>query len=254
MVHNCRAMPETATEGTPDRAAASQELERIAASNNFRKAERCLRLLRYVIDRTIEGREGELKEYTLGVAVFERPDSFDPRTDPVVRLEARRLRLKLAEYYQQEGLEDLVVIELPKGAYVPHFRARLVPAEEAVPVRKRPRYLLWVAVAGAVCLAGATWFLPRRGEKPAVRASIAVLGFRDLSASAETSWIDPAVSELMNIELGAGQQLRMLPAENVARMRTELSVTPQAMYPIDVLRRIGTNLGIDYAVAGEYLP
>src|SRR5580658_8755916 len=151
MVHNCRAMPETATEGTPDRAAASQELERIAASNNFRKAERCLRLLRYVIDRTIEGREGELKEYTLGVAVFERPDTFDPRTDPVVRLEARRLRLKLAEYYQQEGLEDPVVVELPKGAYVPRFRARLEPPGPPLPARLP--ILMWAAAAVvAICL------------------------------------------------------------------------------------------------------
>jgi TolB-like protein/thioredoxin-like negative regulator of GroEL len=173
----------------------------------------------------------------------------------VVRLEARRLRLKLAEYYQQEGLEDPVAIELPKGAYVPRFRSRQTQQAEAAPGPKRPRFLWWIAVAGVVCLGGGTWFLlHRRGEKTTVRASIAVLGFRDLSANAETSWIDPAVSELMNVELGAGQQLRTLRAENVARMRTELSVTPQAMYPVEVLRRIGANLGIDYAVAGEYLP
>ena len=126
------------TEVSPDATAVDCEVNRIAASPCFRKAEQCVRLLRYVTSRALEGRGSELKEYTLGVSVFERPDSFDPQTDAVVRLEARRLRLKLAEYYQQEGLDDPVVIELPKGAYVPRFRARQAPprieAPEAIPV------------------------------------------------------------------------------------------------------------------------
>jgi tetratricopeptide (TPR) repeat protein len=242
---------------SPDPAAVASELERIAASPSFRKADQCVRLLRYVTDRALEGRANELKEYTLGIAVFERPDSFDPRTDPVVRLEVRRLRLKLAEYYQQEGLDDAVVIELPKGAYVPHFRSRRAPPPDPPPAAPgKPTVWLWIAAAtAALCLAVATGYLLRwRAERPAVRASIAVLGFRDLSASPETSWIDPAVSELMNIELGAGQQLRTLPPENVARMRRELSVSTQSIYPAQLLQRIGTDLGIDYAIAGAYLP
>src|SRR5580658_6866310 len=198
MVHNCRAMPETATEGTPDRAAASQELERIAASNNFRKAERCLRLLRYVIDRTIEGREGELKEYTLGVSVFERPDSFDPQTDAVVRLEARRLRLKLAEYYQQEGLDDPVIIELPKGGYVPRFRARPAPpqieAPEAIPVpAAKPAFPRWTIAVAALAVVLATvlamWLrMGRTSLQPPRRQSIAVLRVRDLSKTSTEAW------------------------------------------------------------------
>ena len=64
--------------------------------------------------RARSSRESELKEYSIGVEVLERPETFDPRTDPAVRLEARRLRLKLAEYYQHEGREDSVVIDLPK--------------------------------------------------------------------------------------------------------------------------------------------
>ena len=250
-----RILPNTSSEISPDPAAVASELERIAASPSFRKADRCVRLLRHVTGRALEGRGGELKEYALGVTVFERPESFDPRTDPVVRLEVRRLRLKLAEYYQQEGLDDLVVIDLPKGAYVPHFRARRrFSSEPAVRADAKPPVLLWIAAA-AICLSLAAWYLIHRsGERPVVRASIAVIGFRDLSARSETSWIDPAISELMNIELGAGQQLRTLPAENVTRMRTELSVAPQSMYGAQLLRQIGTSLGVDYAVAGAYLP
>jgi len=239
---------------SPD--AVAQELERIAASDCFRKATRCVLLLRSVTTLRLEGRGGELKEYALGISVFGRPDSFDPRTDPVVRLEARRLRLKLAEYYQQEGLDDPVVIELPKGAYVPHFRSRrAAPHDPAPGAPAKPAVWVWIAAATAVlCLAVASGYLLYwRTERPVVRASIAVIGFRDLSANPETSWIDPAVSELMNIELGAGQQLRTLPPENVARMRRELSLPTQSMYPAQLLQRIGTDLGIDYAVAGAYL-
>jgi len=245
----------TSTEVSPDPAAVASELERIAASPSFRKAEQCVRLLRYVTDRALEGRANELKEYTLGVAVFERPDSFDPRTDPIVRLEARRLRLKLAEYYQQEGLDDSVVIELPKGAYIPHFRSRRALPEDPPPAAPAKPAWLWIGAAtAALGLAVAGWYLlHRRAEGPAARASIAVLGFRDLSSSPETAWIEPAVSELMNIELGAGQQLRTLPPENVARMRRELSLPTQSVYAAQLLQRIGTNLGIDYAVAGAYL-
>ena len=245
------------TEAPLDPTAVVRELERIAGSSSFRKAEQCLRLLRYVTNIALEGRSSELKEYTLGVAVFERPESYDTRTDPVVRLEARRLRLKLAEYYQREGLDDPLIIDLPKGAYVPDFRFRRAPAQDpAVPARDERPFRLWfIAAAATLCLVGGVWFaLHRRAESPTVRASIAVLGFRDISSSAESSWIAPAVSELLNIELSAGQQLKTLPLENVARMRTELSVTPQSAYPAQVLQRIRTNLGIDYAVSGAYLP
>ena len=248
-----------ATAAPLDPAAVSDELERIAESRSFRKAERCLRLLRHITSLALEGRGAELKEYALGVTVFQRPDSYDPRTDPIVRLEARRLRLKLAEYYQQEGLDDQVVIELPKGAYVPDFRLRRAVAPAAldtVAAARSKHPLLWAVVAaGVLGFSWAAWYgLQKRAERPVVRASVAVLGFRDLGSGAETSWIAPAVTELMNVELGVGQLLRTLPLENVTRMRTELSVTPQATYPAQLLQRIRTNLGIDYAVAGAYLP
>ena len=216
-----------------------------------------MRLLRYITTVALEGREAELKEYSLGVSGLGRPESFDPRTDPVVRLEARRLRLKLAEYYQHEGVDDPIVIELPKGAYVPHFRLRHTTAFQVPPAAPaRPPRALWVSAAITVCGAIlAAWFvLHKRSEAPLVRESVAILGFRDLSGNPATSWINPAISDLMNIELGAGQLVRTFPPENVARMRTELSLTPEPMYSTETLRRIGVNLGSDYAVAGAYLP
>jgi hypothetical protein len=82
-----------------------------------------IRFLRYVVERTIEGKTEELKEYAIGVEVFDRGESFDTRTDTIVRVQARRLRSKLKEYYDAEGKTDAVVIELPKGRYVAAFRA-----------------------------------------------------------------------------------------------------------------------------------
>ncbi len=80
------------------------------------------RFLRFAIEETLAGRVSSLKESTIGVAVFDRPPDFDPRTDPIVRVEARRLRDKLAGYYRTEGAADPLVIELPKGGYAPRIR------------------------------------------------------------------------------------------------------------------------------------
>jgi hypothetical protein len=75
-----------------------------------------------------------VKEYTIGVEVFGRGDSFDPRTDTIVRVQARRLRSKLEEFYDVDGATDGVVIELPKGGYVPRFRQAAPPPSRATAV------------------------------------------------------------------------------------------------------------------------
>jgi TolB-like protein/Flp pilus assembly protein TadD len=93
------------------------------------------RFLRFAVSETLAGRAASLKEYRFGVEVFDRPESFDPGMDPIVRVEARRLRTKLARYYEVEGRADEVIIELPKGGYVPAFgnreQQRVSPPAEA---------------------------------------------------------------------------------------------------------------------------
>ena len=107
---------------------------------------------------------GDLKEYRLGLAVFDRPESFDPGADPIVRVEARRVRTKLAKYYESEGRHDDVVIELPKGGYVPTFHRREPgDAELHASATKRLAVLPFVDLSagfGATCLGdGLTWEL-----------------------------------------------------------------------------------------------
>ena len=114
------------------------QLDRILSSQTFRTAEREKAFLRYVVERTIEGRAAELKEYTIGVEAFGRGDGFDPRLDTIVRTEARNVRRRLARYYEEEGHSDPVRIELPKGGYVPQFLES--PQSDIEPVVHRLGY------------------------------------------------------------------------------------------------------------------
>ena len=98
------------------------QLARILRGRTFSNAPSLTRFLRHVVEHTIEGNAEGLKEYSLGVEVFDRGESFDARTNTIVRVQARRLRRKLKEYYDTEGQTDPVVIELPKGHYAATFR------------------------------------------------------------------------------------------------------------------------------------
>src|SRR5215208_779550 len=107
-----------------DRDGILQQLERVLSSSVFRRADRSSALLRFIVEQTLDGQGDRLKEYTLGAEALGRGESFDPRTDPVVRAEASRLRARLDQYYATMGLNDPVVIGLTKGSYVPQFLTR----------------------------------------------------------------------------------------------------------------------------------
>src|SRR5215470_8908482 len=109
--------------------AARRALEKILASPGFARNERLSRFLRFVVEGHLEGEDLELKESVIAVEVFGRAPDFDSRLDPVVRTEAVRLRTRLRDYYSKDGKTDSLVIELPKGGYIPRFReAALEPS------------------------------------------------------------------------------------------------------------------------------
>src|SRR5690349_21388697 len=85
-----------------------RQLEKIAAHGLFARSERMARFLRFAVEGVLEGKSNELKEYSIGVEVFDRPQTYDPRVDPIVRVEARRLRAKLKSYYEADGRNDRV--------------------------------------------------------------------------------------------------------------------------------------------------
>ncbi len=106
----------------PSPAQVRAQRDRILASKLFTLSKRLKEFLGFIIDTTLDGRADRLKEFTLGIEVFEKGDTFDPNLDSIVRVEASRLRSKLREYYDREGKNDPVRIEIPKGHYVPIFR------------------------------------------------------------------------------------------------------------------------------------
>ncbi|MEW5977503.1 MAG: hypothetical protein AB1898_17055 [Acidobacteriota bacterium] len=97
-------------------------LAKVLGSRTFQGSESLKSFLRYVVERTIEDPDLQLKEFTIATEVFGRGTEFDPRVDSVVRVQAGRLRSKLQEYYASEGKRDPLVIDLPKGHYSATFR------------------------------------------------------------------------------------------------------------------------------------
>jgi len=99
-------------------------VERIVASSVFARSPQLGAFLRFVVEAVLHGKADRIKAYTIGVEVLRRDTSFDPQADPIVRVEATRLRRALERYYAGPGAADLIIVDLPRGSYVPTFRRR----------------------------------------------------------------------------------------------------------------------------------
>jgi hypothetical protein len=159
--------------------AARRQLERVLESPGFSRNERLSRFLRFVVEGHLDSKDHELKESVIAIEVFGRRPDFDSRLDPVVRTEAARLRARLNEYYIKEGKADALVIELPKGGYVPLFREVekeshvIAPIPNGLPPLFRTRF--WVAL-GLGCLVIGLAAVGWRGIQPgSAPIAIAVL-------------------------------------------------------------------------------
>ena len=164
-------------------AAVREQLERMLASKTFAGSQRSSVLLRFVVEETLKGRAAYLKEYALGAEALGRGADFDPRADPIARVEASRLRSRLELYYATEGARDAVAITLPKGGYAPvfaraHRRSRF-PAEpiDRIGTHRSPRSrpALWFALGAAVAAAVVAVTAWRRtAESPALEPLVQV--------------------------------------------------------------------------------
>jgi TolB-like protein/Tfp pilus assembly protein PilF len=154
-------------------------LEKILGSTGFRNSERMRRFLRTAVERTLAGATDQLKEFSLGHDVFDRGEGYDPRTDAIVRVEARRLRKKLRSYYDGEGLLDKVVIQFHPGKYIPSF----VPAAPGTFVET---------------------------EKRLDPKTVAVLAFSNLSSDPEQSYFCDGISEDIIDALSTVRDLHVL--------------------------------------------
>lgn len=159
------------------------ELARVLASDIFRSAPQLTAFLSYVVEQSLAGRAGELKGYTIAVEAFGRPADFDPQSDPIVRVEAGRLRKALNLYFAAEGARDPLRIAIPVGAYVPSFTraataepepaaAEPVPPAAPEPGRSRLLALAVASLALAAMLALGTWLLIAIGSGPGSDADV----------------------------------------------------------------------------------
>lgn len=190
------------------------QLDKILASDAFAGAERPGRFLRFVVEQALAG--NPLKETLLGVEVFGRNPSYDPRLDGVVRVEAVKLRSRLKEYYKTEGAGDPVRIDLPKGGYLPSFETLLSqPAETVAAPPGRVWWTDWRVIVPPLALVAivAGYLLARKSHpRPASpdSSSIAVLPFVNLSSDKENEYFSDGLTDDLIDALTKVQGLRVV--------------------------------------------
>jgi serine/threonine-protein kinase len=228
--------PAAATE-IPAEAVRAQ-LQKILSSETFVRAERLSRFLRFAVEQALEGQGDKLKEYVVGVEVFQRQQDFDPRIDAVVRVEARRLRAHLMKYYETEGREDPVRIDFPKGAYVPVFEAR-----RWRPAGRRYTQVMGLLLALLLLVAGGwlavtSWRARSARQSPAHTgpplSSVLILPFADLSPQHDQEYFCDGITDELISALTKVEGLRVLSqssafrfkdkADDLGRIREQLQV------------------------------
>jgi TolB-like protein len=184
------------------------ELDRVLASKGFAAAGRLSRLLRHIVEKTVAGEADQLKEYAVGVEVFDRDDKYDPRLDSIVRVEAGRLRSRLDEYYNGDGAASPIRISLPRGGYVAQFEQRAeAPGPATVPApavaERRRTWVAWPLTAGLICAVAAmvVWLGGWNRTPPKSGPAIAVLAFEPWSSTAEDAALAARITESVTTEL-----------------------------------------------------
>jgi len=204
----------TDSSATPAPAEIRGQLERITASEVFRRAERQCRFLRYVVEQALSGKTDRLKGYTIALEVFDRTPDFDPNIDSIVRVEAGRLRSKLRDYYRQPGAADPILIDLPRGTYAPVIRRA---AGGAPPADDVPR--------------------------EAVRGSVAVLPFRNLGGDPAQDWFSDGLTDAVITGLARNAHLKVISLTSVMRFRNTQRPIPE----------IAEELAVNHVLEGTVL-
>jgi TolB-like protein len=249
----------------PSAADVRAQLERLVASPDFDVPARARRFLSYVVEETLAGRGDRIKAYSVGMEVFGRDQNFDAQNDPAVRIEAGRIRRALAHYYLVAGLSDPVIIDIPKGAYVPHFAWRIEqvtdrpaatgsppegPAASLPPVPTKR--IIWLG-AGLAALAAVGLlvmvFLIPSGDAPVPTAqapmpglpggpTLVVMPFANLGGGPDTTIYAQGLTEEVLSQLARFKELSVLGRE------TSRSIPPDAV-------RIHRELGVRYVLEGS---
>ena len=190
------------------------QLAKILESRVFEMSERMQRFLRFIVEMTLAGRQSEIGEYNLGLEVYDRTAEFDPRLNSIVRVDAARLRSKLREYYETEGRDDVIRIEIPKGKYIPV----LTRVKSGRPSEEES--------AGVV----------RRSGKV-----IAIMPFVDLSPQRDQWQFGSGLQEELALSLSRIPDLSVVSSISVLALRRRRLDVP----------RIGMRLGLDAIIEGS---
>jgi TolB-like protein len=250
-----------------------KELERVLASPGFANAARLRRFLKFVVDQALAGNGERLKEYVIGVEVFDRDPQFDPRVDSIVRVEAGRVRSKLDEYYNGAGRDAAIAIRLPKGAYAPLFEAvstpkaqrtngngaplAVAPPAAAVPIPAAeapagarvspasPGRKAGIAVAAALALlaaVAAAWFVTP--SPPSPRPAIAVLPFTPYSPTDADRMLAERLTDAVTAELVRLDALAVVSSTTARAVAAERSAN-------DVARDLAADYLLQARLLGE---
>jgi hypothetical protein len=194
------------------------ELDVVLHSEHFTRAPMLAQLLSYLCERLFAGQASQIKEYSVGVEVFRRGESFDQNTDSIVRVEANRLRKRLAAYYAGDGASHQLQITIPLGQYVPEFKAVLAQPAAVTPAvgdasavaatkaRSWPSLsghrILWLAGALAVLAIGlgVTWLVRRQ-----MKQTPAAEGSYSSTVQGAESQLGPPVGEEIRILAGSSR-------------------------------------------------
>jgi TolB-like protein/Flp pilus assembly protein TadD len=203
----------TATDALPATAVCEQ-LARIVESPRFTSSARLCRFLTHLVNRAMGGDLDSLKEFSIAMEVFDRTSEYDPNIDAIVRVEARRLRAKLKEYYEGPGRNDPVLIGLRPGSYVPIFR--------------------WLDTKASN---------PVKGAGPAVqaRASVAVLPFVNMSPEPEQDYFCDGISEEIINSLTHITGLKVIARSSAFQFK---GTSPD-------IREVGRRLNADVIIEGS---
>lgn len=149
-------------------------VERIVVSSPFRRSPQLIAFLRFVVESSLGGKADYIKSYTIGVEALGRGECFDPQIDPIVRVEAARIRRALASYFASEGAGLPITIEIPLGGYVPEFRRRKYHRPVAILIATLMRALRSIRAPSHAKSSRLLFFPARRS--PRTRASRVELG------------------------------------------------------------------------------
>jgi len=246
------------------------ELERLLVSQALRDSEHLKRFLRYIVESSLADQGDQLKEYRLGVEVFDRDTSFDPKLDPVVRMAARRLRAKLQKYYDTEGRSNAIRIEVPKGAYIASFAsapgsetrsaetlpgringAEISPSEARAhpePERFRARAPFRTGRVAVVCalilgIGGSVLYLRHaRSLPPAPQpASLVVLPFLNLTGNPNNEFLTDGITDEITGRIATASGLRVVARTSAFKFKGKAK---------DV-RDIGKELNVSFVLEGS---